>query len=282
MASSHDELTALSGRLYSRFKRACMDHRMIAPDDHILVCLSGGKDSYTMLSMLRLLQARLPFEIRLTAYHLDQAQPGYPVGIMTSYFEQQGVEYVVERQDTYSVVQEKLKPDATPCSLCSRLRRGIIYTQARALGCNKIALGHHRDDSVETLMLNMLHSGQLQGMPGSYKTDDGEFEVLRPLIYCAEAQIARYAQLMEYPIIPCTLCGSVEGRRKWVKRLLDEIEQTIPQARQSILASMQNVRVSHLMDLELQERLQDEPGAQGDPDDVLRLVTNRPATTQTS
>ena len=275
-----DELDSLTTQLYARFKRACMDHAMIAPGDHILVCLSGGKDSYTLLSMLRRLQGRLPFEIRLTAYHLDQAQPGYLVGIMTDYFDRQDVPYVVERQDTYSVVQQKLKPGATPCSLCSRLRRGIIYTQARKLGCNKIALGHHRDDSVETLLLNMLHSGQLQGMPASYTTDDGEFEVLRPLIYCAEADIARYAQLMAYPIIPCTLCGSVEGRRKWVKRLLDDIEQTVPQARQSILASMQNVRATHLMDEELKERLRaraDLETSDEDPDDVLRLVTNRPA-----
>lgn len=273
-----DPLQKLNKRLYTRFKKACLEHAMIAPGDHILVCLSGGKDSYTMLSMLQVLRGRVPFEFDLTVFHLDQAQPGYPVGIMEEYLANQDVPHVVMREDTYSVVTEKLAADATPCSLCSRLRRGIIYTQARALGCNKIALGHHRDDSIETLMLNMFHSGQMQGMPASYRTDDGEFDVIRPLIYCAEDEIAQYAMLMEYPIIPCNLCGSVEGRRKWVKRLISEIEQTVPQVRQSLLASMQNVRPSHLLDLDLQERLDGVDGVgQDDEDDILRLVSNRPA-----
>lgn len=271
-------LDKLTKRLYNRFKRACLDHALIEPGDHILTCLSGGKDSYTMLSMLRALQARVPFDFQITVFHLDQAQPGYPAGMMEDYLAEQGVAHIVMREDTYSVVKEKLDEDATPCSLCSRLRRGIIYTQARALGCNKIALGHHRDDSVETLLLNMFHTGQMQGMPASYRTDDGEFTVIRPLIYCAEEEIAQYAVLMAYPIIPCNLCGSIEGRRKWVKRLLDDIEQTVPQVRHSLLASMQNVRASHLLDQDLKQRLGLPEGVSPeDEDDILRLVTNRPA-----
>lgn len=270
-------LKKLTSRLYDRFKKGVLDHALIRPDDHILVCLSGGKDSYTMLSMLQALQTRVPFSFELTVFHLDQAQPGYPVGIMEDYLKTQDVPYEVMRQDTYSVVVEKLKDDATPCSLCSRMRRGIIYSRARALGCNKIALGHHRDDSVETLMLNMLHSGQMQGMPASYVTDSGEFEVIRPLIYCVEEEIAQYAVLMNYPIIPCNLCGSIEGRRKWVKTLLSQIEETVPQARNSIMAAMQNVRPSHLLDESLKTRLGDLPGLEvDDEDDILRLVTNRP------
>lgn len=282
-AEQADLLDKLQKRLYARLKRANLEHALIAPDDRILVCLSGGKDSYTLLRLLKELRARVPFDFELIAFHLDQAQPGYPAGIIDDYLAGQDIPFEVLRQDTYSVVKEKLDPAATPCSLCSRLRRGIIYAKAEAHGCNKIALGHHRDDSVETLLLNMLHSGQLQGMPAKYTTDDGRFKVIRPLIYCAEEDIAQYAQLVGFPIIPCNLCGSIEGRRKWVKNLLDQIEQTIPQARYSILASMQNVRATHLLDPGLLGRLDQSAahdarfGAEHDDDDILRLVTNKPA-----
>ncbi len=268
-------------RLYSRVKRAVLDHALLAPDDHILVCLSGGKDSYTMLAMLLEMQRRVPFPFRLTAFHLDQRQPGYPEGVIDDYLARLKVPHLIWREDTYGVVVDKLAPEATPCSLCSRLRRGIIYKHARELGCNRIALGHHRDDSVETLLLNMLHTGQIQGMPAQYTTDDGEFQVIRPLIYCAEDEIAAYAKASAFPIIPCNLCGSVEGRRKWVKQLLTHIEQTVPQARHSLLASMQHVRPTHLLDLELLERLGARDAGAGvapeHEDDILRLVSNRPA-----
>lgn len=271
------DLDKLHLRLYTRFKRAVLEHALITPGDRILVCLSGGKDSYTMLRMLKELRSRVPFDFELVAFHLDQSQPGYPVGIIDEYLAQQDLPYVVLRRDTYKIVKEKLAPKATPCSLCSRLRRGHIYEQAQAQGCNKIALGHHRDDSVETLMLNMLHAGQLQGMPAKYTTDDGRFQVIRPLISCPEDEIAQYAQLVGFPIIPCNLCGSIEGRRKWVRSLLDQIEQTVPQARQSIFASMQNVRSSHLLDLDLLARLDSDQDSIDEPDDILSLVTNRPA-----
>ncbi len=266
----------LSRKLYKLFKRASLDYGLFAPGDHVLACLSGGKDSYTMLALMRELQRRVPFELRITAFHLDQKQPGYPAGVMADYLAAQDVPHVVMEEDTYSVVTEKLAPEATPCSLCSRLRRGIIYTKARELGCNKIALGHHRDDSIETLLLNMLHSGSLQGMPAIYTTDDGEFEVIRPLIYCAEADIEAYSVAAGFPIIPCNLCGSIEGRRAWAKGLITHIEQTVPQARNSLLAAMQHVKPTHLLDVDLQERLGERVNSEDD-DDILRLVTNRPA-----
>ena len=207
------------------------------------------------------------------------SKPGYPDGIMAKYLEDLGIAHVVMGEDTYSVVKDKLDADATPCSLCSRLRRGIIYTQAEELGCNKIALGHHRDDSLETLLLNMFHSGQMQAMPARYTTDDGRFDVIRPLIYCAEDEIEQYAIARGFPIIPCNLCGSHEGQRKWVKRLISDVESHIPQVRNSMLAALQNVRPTHLLDADLLERLnaQASPGDGTQEDDILRLVTNRPA-----
>lgn len=282
------ELTRLTKRLYSRLKRASLDYALVEPNDHILVCMSGGKDSYAMLRLLRDMQERVPFEVKLTAFHLDQRQPGYPEGVIDAYLEGEGVPHRVLARDTYSVVVEKLDEGATPCALCSRLRRGTIYDQAEDLGCNKIALGHHRDDSIETLLLNLFHTGQIQAMPAKYTTNDGRFEVIRPLIYCAEAEIARYAELMAFPIIPCNLCGSHEGQRKWVKQLLEQIEHQVPQARVSLLAALQNVRPTHLLDTALLERLA-APGATSataeslpspPDDDILRLVTNRPASAE--
>ena len=243
----------LQKRIFTRVTRASRDFDLLADGDRVLVCLSGGKDSYTMLSVLQELQRRVPFSFSLVAFHLDQKQPGYPAGIMRDYLASQDVESVVVEEDTYSVVQEKLAPGATPCSLCSRLRRGIIYGHAEAHGCNKIALGHHRDDSLETLLLNLFHAGQIQAMPARYTTDDGRFEVIRPLLYVAEDDIAAYAAAKGYPIIPCNLCGSIEGRRKFMKSLLDELEETIPQVRNSMLAALGNVRPTHLLDRNLIE-----------------------------
>jgi tRNA 2-thiocytidine biosynthesis protein TtcA len=253
---STPNLEKLTRRLYSRVKRASQEHALLEPHDHILVCMSGGKDSYSMLRILLDLQERAPFPFKLTAFHLDQRQPGYPEGVIDDYLASLHIPYVVLREDTYSVVTDKLAPHATPCSLCSRLRRGIIYTQAEQLGCNKIALGHHRDDSIETMLLNMFYTGQLQAMPASYTTDDGRFKVIRPLIYCAEDEIAQFAALHAFPIIPCNLCGSVDKQRKWVKSLLLQIEETIPAVRHSMLASLQHVRATHLLDRNLLNRLE--------------------------
>lgn len=248
------ELEKQQKRLETRFGRACRDFELISEGDKILVCLSGGKDSYTLLTLLEQMQAKVRFHFELVAFHLDQKQPGYPAGIMEEYLSNGETPWVVIEEDTYSVVQDKLDPNDTPCSLCSRLRRGIIYGVADEHGCNKIALGHHRDDSVETLLLNMFHSGQMQAMPAIYTTDDGRYDVIRPMIYIAEEEIESFAKLMAYPIIPCNLCGSIEGRRKMMKDLLDELEEKIPHVRNSMLASMQNVRRTHLLDKTLNPR----------------------------
>lgn len=253
----NEPLEKLSKRLHHRLSKALKDFDLIADGDRILVCLSGGKDSYTLLTLLQDIQARAPIDFSLVAFHLDQGQPGYPDGLMAEYLDSIEVEHRIVKEDTYSIVKKKLDPSATPCSLCSRLRRGIIYNTAEELGCNTIALGHHRDDSVETLMLNMFHSGQMQGMPAVYTTDDGRFDVIRPMLYIAEEDIEEFARLMEYPIIPCTLCGSIAGRRAMMKQLLDELEGTIPHVRNSILAAMQNVRTTHLLDPNLLERSHD-------------------------
>jgi len=245
---SNEEIHKLTRRIHHRMGRAIKDFELLEEGDRVLVCLSGGKDSYTLLALLKELRERAPVRFDLVAFHLDQKQPGYPVGIMEAYLKSQDIVYEIVEEDTYSVVKEKLAPDATPCSLCSRLRRGLIYRYAEAHKCNKIALGHHRDDSIETLLLNMFHTGQMQGMPAKYTTDDGRFEVIRPLIYIAEDEIARYAEITGFPIIPCNLCGSIEGQRKFMKQLLTDLESTIPHIRHSLLASMQNVRNTHLLD----------------------------------
>ncbi len=242
------ELQRLEKRIASQMGTAIHDFSLIEDGDHIMVCLSGGKDSYTLLDLLMRARRRAPVEFQLTAFHLDQKQPGYPEGVLQGYLEELDIPFEICAEDTYSVVREKLPADATPCSLCSRLRRGIIYGRAGDLGCNKIALGHHRDDSIETLLLNLFHSGQLQAMPARYTTDDGRFDVIRPLIFVAEDEIESYAKLREFPIIPCNLCGSIQGRRQFVRQLLDELEETIPDVRNSVLAAMKNVRRSHLLD----------------------------------
>ena len=242
----------LEQRIRQRVSRAIGDFDLIEEGDRILVCLSGGKDSYTMLTLLRTLRSVAPIDFELVAFHLDQGQPGYPPEVMEQYLgNYSDIEIAVIREDTYSIVRETLDEGATPCSLCSRLRRGIMYRYAQMHRCNKIALGHHRDDTIETLLLNLFHTGQMQAMPAKYTTDDGRFDVIRPLIYVAESDIVQFAELQDYPIIPCNLCGSLAGRRNWVKGLLGEIEETVPQARNSMLAALGNVKRTHLLDRSL-------------------------------
>lgn len=241
-------LDKLASKLRKQVVEASGEFDLLEEGDHVLVCLSGGKDSHTMLSLLLDIQKRAPFAFELTAFHLDQKQPGYPEGVMEDYLASIEVPHRVIGQDTYSVVQEKLPEWATPCSLCSRMRRGIIYANARELGCNKVALGHHRDDSIETLLMNLFHSGRMQAMPAIFTNDEGDLDVIRPLIYLAEDEIAEYAELMDYPIIPCTLCGSTQTQRDFVKELLDDLEGEIPQIRGNIMAAIGNVKTSHLMD----------------------------------
>ncbi len=242
----------LETRLQSAAGRAIGDFKMIEDGDTILVCLSGGKDSYTMLSVLMALQKRAPVNFKLIAMNLDQKQPGFPEDVLPTYLKKVGVEYVIVEADTYSIVKEKVPEGKTTCSLCSRLRRGVIYRTAKELGANKIALGHHRDDIVNTFFLNMFFGAKMKAMPPKLATDNGDHIVIRPLAYCAEKDIASYARAMEFPIIPCNLCGSQENlQRKKVKEMLLEWERQTPGRIDNIFASLQNVVPSHLADTDL-------------------------------
>jgi tRNA 2-thiocytidine biosynthesis protein TtcA len=239
----------LERRLYRDVRGTCERYGLLAPGDRVLVAMSGGKDSYTLFHLLTRLVPRLPFAVELVAVHLDQVQPGYDGAGLRAYLEASGERFEILREDTYSVVTATLPDSATYCSLCSRLRRGILYTAAERLGCNKLALGHHRDDSLETFLLNLCYSGKLQAMPASYRTDDGRFEVIRPLIECAEADIAAFAAAQRFPIIPCNLCGSQDGlKRDAMSALLAQLERDNPHVRSIMLNALRNVRPTHLLD----------------------------------
>ncbi|HSK01840.1 MAG TPA: tRNA 2-thiocytidine(32) synthetase TtcA, partial [Kofleriaceae bacterium] len=239
----------LERRLYREVKGTCERYALLAPGDRVLVAMSGGKDSYTLFHLLTRLVPRLPFAVELIAVHLDQVQPGYDGAGLRAYLEASGQRFEILREDTYSVVTGHLPDSATYCSLCSRLRRGILYTAAERLGCNKLALGHHRDDSLETFLLNLFYSGKLQAMPASYRTDDGRFEVIRPLIECAEADITAFAAGQRFPIIPCNLCGSQDGlKRDAMTKLLADLERDNPHVRAVMLNALRNVRPTHLLD----------------------------------
>jgi tRNA 2-thiocytidine biosynthesis protein TtcA len=214
-----------------------------------MVCVSGGKDSFTLLDMLQSLRRRAPVRFDLVAVNLDQKQPGFPVEVLPEYFERIGVAYRIIEEDTYSVVTRVLEPGKTMCGLCSRLRRGILYRVAEELGANKIALGHHRDDIVETLFLNLFYGARLKAMPPKLISDDGRHIVIRPLAYCAERDIVRYAKQRDFPIIPCNLCGSQENlKRQQVKSILQSWERQDPGRTQRIFRALQNVSPSHLAD----------------------------------
>jgi tRNA 2-thiocytidine biosynthesis protein TtcA len=236
-------------RLERGVGQAIADYSMIEDGDVIMVCMSGGKDSYTMLDVLRSLRERAPVDFRLVAFNLDQKQPGFPDHILPEYFRSIGVEYRIETEDTYSIVKDKIPEGKTTCGLCSRLRRGIIYRVASEMGATKIALGHHRDDLLETLFLNMCFGGKIKSMPPKLVSDDGRHVVIRPLAYCSERDIERFARVMAYPIIPCNLCGSQENaQRKQVKAMLQEWARLYPGRIESMATSLRNVVPSHLAD----------------------------------
>jgi len=250
------ELDRLTRELSRDLGRCATDFEMLRPGERVMVCLSGGKDSYTMLHLLERLRQRAPFEFSLVAVHLDQGQPGYDGAPLERYLQEHGYDHRIIREDTYSVVKENVAEGKTYCSLCSRLRRGVLYNVAQELGCTKLALGHHRDDAIETLLLNLMFTGSMRAMPPKLISDDGRNTVIRPLLYTAEDTIARFAELMEFPILPCNLCGSQEQlMRKQVKRWLTELESHAPRARQSMLAAMMNVRPSQLLDRDLWKAL---------------------------
>ncbi|GAA5167016.1 tRNA 2-thiocytidine(32) synthetase TtcA [Viridibacterium curvum] len=239
----------LRKRLLRNVGQAIADFNMIEDGDTVLVCCSGGKDSYTLLTLLMALRERAPVDFRIIAMNLDQKQPGFPAEVLPAYFESIGVEYRIVTEDTYSIVKEKVPEGKTTCALCSRLRRGIIYRTARELGATKIALGHHREDLLETLFLNMFFGGKIKAMPPKLQSDNGEHIVIRPLAYCAEADVARFARAMDYPIIPCNLCGTQENaQRKQIKALLADWERNFPGRIESLATALQNVVPSHLAD----------------------------------
>ena len=244
----------LEKRLYRQVGQAIEEFGMISEGDRVMVCLSGGKDSYTMLDVLRGLQKRAPIRFDILAVNLDQKQPGFPEHVLPDYLSSIGVDYHIIEQDTYSVVKDVVPEGKTTCGLCSRLRRGALYTFAAENGITKIALGHHRDDIIETLFLNMFHGGKLKSMPPKLVSDDGRNTVIRPLAFCAEKDIAKYADVKEYPIIPCNLCGSQENlQRQNIKAMLAGWEKDDPNRISNIFSALRSVVPSHLLDTRLHD-----------------------------
>lgn len=244
----------LEAQLRGRVGKAVADYGMIDDGDRIMVCLSGGKDSYTLLDLLLSLRRRAPVSFELVAVNLDQKQPGFPSETLPRYLEELGVPFRIVEEDTYSIVTRVLDIGQTYCGLCSRLRRGILYRVATEIGASKIALGHHRDDIVETLFLNMFYGARLKAMPPKLRSDDGQQVVIRPLAYCAEPDIARYASGRKFPIIPCNLCGSQDNlKRREIKAMLADWERSDPGRTDRLFRSLQNVSPTHLADLSLQD-----------------------------
>ncbi|MEH6566531.1 MAG: tRNA 2-thiocytidine(32) synthetase TtcA [Halopseudomonas sp.] len=249
-------LSVNQNKLQKRLRRltaeAVTDYNMIEDGDKVMVCLSGGKDSYTMLDVLLHLQKVAPIKFELVAVNMDQKQPGFPEHVLPAYLDELGVAYHILERDTYSIVKEKVPEGKTTCSLCSRLRRGNLYTFADEIGATKMALGHHRDDIIETFFLNMFYGGNLKAMPPKLRSDDGRNVVIRPLAYCNEADIAAYAELQGFPIIPCNLCGSQENlQRKVVKEMLQGWERATPGRLDNVFRALQHVQPSQLADTKL-------------------------------
>lgn len=230
------------------------EYDMIQDGDKLMICLSGGKDSYTMLDIMMQIQKASVFNFEIVAVNLDQKQPGFPEEVLPNYLTKVGAAYKIIEEDTYSIVKEKTPEGKTTCSLCSRLRRGNLYTAAENLGCNKIMLGHHREDILETFFLNLFFAGKIETMPAKYKTNDNRFEVLRPLAYVKEADIVNYAEMQEYPIIPCNLCGAQPNmQRQVVKAMLAKWEETYPGRKEIMFTALKNISPTHMLDHDLHD-----------------------------
>lgn len=249
MQAEEKERLDLLRRLQGSVWAAVKDFQMIEKGDKVMVCLSGGKDSYTMLDMLMKMQKSATMDFEIIAVNLDQKQPGFPEHILPEYLNKVGAPFRIVERDTYSIVKEKIPEGKTMCSLCSRMRRGTLYGVAEEMGVTKIALGHHREDIIETMFLNLFFNGKMEAMPAKYKTDDGKHIVIRPLAYCKEADIETYSEEQKFPIIPCNLCGSQDGlQRVIVKKMLAQWDKEFPGRVESIYNAMQNIHPSHMLD----------------------------------
>lgn len=243
------EFNKLRKRLRRQVGKAIADFGLIESGDRVMVCISGGKDSHAMLEILMALRESAPIDFEIVAVTLDQKQPGYPEEVLPRYLDTLDIPYYILERDTYSVVRSVIPEGKTTCGLCSRLRRGTLYGFADQIGASKIALGHHRDDIVETLFLNLFFGGKLKAMPAKLKSDDGRHVVIRPLAYCKESDLARYASEMDFPIIPCNLCGTQENlQRQEIKKMLQDWERSYPGRTETIFRALGNVAPSHLMD----------------------------------
>ena len=251
-APSTVEFNKLRKRLLRHMRQALDDFSMVKPGQKWLVAMSGGKDSYGLLALLLDLKWRGLLPVDLLACNLDQGQPGFPKNVLPDFLKHYGIPFRIEYQDTYSIVTEKLDNSQTYCSLCSRLRRGNLYRIAREEGCSALVLGHHRDDVLETFFMNLFHGGRLAAMPGKLVNDEGDMLVLRPLVYAAEEDLAKFAEAMQFPIIPCNLCGSQDGlQRNAMKNMLNDIEKKMPGRKDTMIRALTNVRPSHLLDNKL-------------------------------
>lgn len=269
LVQSQKGRSKLHHKLARTLMRTVEQWKLVEPGDKILVAISGGKDSYALVDLLWEARKRAPFDFEIVAVHLDQSQPGYDGRPLLGWLEHSGVPFEILREDTYSIVKEGTKEGQAYCFLCARLRRGILYSAAARLGCNKLALGHHRDDALETLLMNLCYAGKLQAMPARYTTDDGKLEVIRPLIDVAEADLRAFAGERAYPILPCNLCGSQDGlKREVMAGLLDKLEAQIPDVRAVMHHAISNVRPTHLLDPEVKEAWDARP-AHVRPKDVV-------------
>jgi tRNA 2-thiocytidine biosynthesis protein TtcA len=252
MAKNEALFTRAQKHLRRDVWNAWQTYSLIENGDKVMVCLSGGKDSYTMLDVLMHYQKQSDIQFEIVAVNLDQKQPGYPEEVLPKYLSELGVEFKIVEKDTYSIVVDKTKPGNTMCSLCSRLRRGNLYTIADEIGATKIALGHHRDDLIETFFMNLFNGAKIETMPAKYRTDDDRHTVIRPLVFCKESEIEVFSEAMNFPIIPCTLCGSQENMmRKKVKKMIKEWDEEFPGRSTSIFNSMKNINPSHMLDTKL-------------------------------